>query len=258
MAVALDVFILVLPMPLLGRLKLNKGKKIGIVLMFSTAVIALACAILTTIYRVKLRGSTDPFWTSWESTIFNVIENNVAIIVACVPGTFSFIKTYLTPARFPSLLNGPFKGLLSLKSTSTHSRKRSDNGGNGGMGGLTPHISSPVCAVSPGHFQHYKQLHNVKNVQHDAFGQKVYGEKELIGDIPRMGNTLQVPPKDRYHQRNVSNATAEMDISSVGIAYGSGLRNVEGWREKNSESEDKVDSLLRQMEMEQMSSRFST
>ncbi|EHL02806.1 hypothetical protein M7I_1146 [Glarea lozoyensis 74030] len=216
MAVALDVFILVLPMPLLGRLKLNKGKKIGIVLMFSTAVIALACAILTTIYRVKLRGSTDPFWTSWESTIFNVIENNVAIIVACVPGTFSFIKTYLTPARFPSLLNGPFKGLLSLKSTSTHSRKRSDNGGNGGMGGLTPHISSPVCA-------------------HDAFGQKVYGEKELIGDIPRMGNTLQVPPKDRYHQRNVSNATAEMDISSVGIAYGSGLRNVEGWREKNSE-----------------------
>jgi hypothetical protein len=38
MAVALDVFILVLPMPLLSRLKLNKGKKLGIALMFSTAI----------------------------------------------------------------------------------------------------------------------------------------------------------------------------------------------------------------------------
>jgi hypothetical protein len=206
----------------------------------------------------NLQVSSFNFKSSTYSNTASVIENNVAIIVACVPGTFSFIKTYLTPARFPSLLNGPFKGLLSLKSTSGHSRKRSDNGGNGGMGGLTPHISSPVCALSPGHLQHYKELRDVKNVQHDAFGQKVYGEKELIGDVPRMGNTLQVPPKDRYHQRNVSNGTAEMDIASVGIAYGSGLRNVEGWREKGGDSEDKVDSLLRQMEMEQMSSRFST
>lgn len=37
MAIALDVFILGLPMPLLGRLQLSKGKKIGIAGMFSTA-----------------------------------------------------------------------------------------------------------------------------------------------------------------------------------------------------------------------------
>ena len=37
MAIALDMFILGLPMPLLGRLQLSKGKKIGIAGMFSTA-----------------------------------------------------------------------------------------------------------------------------------------------------------------------------------------------------------------------------
>jgi hypothetical protein len=197
----------------------------------------------------------------------SVIENNVAIIVACVPGTFSFIKTYLTPSRFPSLLNSPFKGLLSLKSASSpsQSRKRSDNLGNNGMGGLTPHISSPVCALSPGHLQHYKQLRDVKNVQQDAFGQKVYGERALVGDVPRMGNRLEVPPKDRFqmHQRSLSGMT-EVDVGTVGMAYGSGFGNGtrkgkgEGWREVPSESEDHVDMMLRQMEMEQKSSRFST
>jgi hypothetical protein len=49
MAVALDVFILVLPMPLLGRLKLNSGKKIGIALMFSTAILLV---ILDSIWEV--------------------------------------------------------------------------------------------------------------------------------------------------------------------------------------------------------------
>jgi hypothetical protein len=126
------------------------------------------------------------------------------------------------------------------------------------MGGLTPHISSPVCALSPGHLQHYKELRDVKSVKQDAFGQKVYGERELVGDVPRMGNTLQVP-RGGYHQRGQSRGGGEVDLGTVGIAYGSGLRNVDGWREKPSDtSEDKVDRMLRQMEMEQNTSRFST
>jgi hypothetical protein len=128
------------------------------------------------------------------------------------------------------------------------------------MGGLAPHISSPVCALSPGHLQHYKELRDVKNVQQDAFGQKAYGERELMGGSTReMRNTLEVPPKDIFvmHQRNQS----EVDVGMVGIAYGSGFGSrggKDGWREKSNDSEDHVDEMLRQMEMEQKRSRFST
>ncbi|KAG9233259.1 hypothetical protein BJ875DRAFT_426244 [Amylocarpus encephaloides] len=131
MAIMLDVFILVLPMPLLRELQLSKSKKMGVIVVFSTASFALICAILTMVYRIKLRKSEDPFWTTWEATITNIAENNVAIIVACVPGTFSFCKKFIVPSR----LSMNLKSLISRTTTSNskNSAPRKDSAGSSGM-----------------------------------------------------------------------------------------------------------------------------
>ncbi|CAG8949654.1 hypothetical protein HYFRA_00007888 [Hymenoscyphus fraxineus] len=83
MGVILDLFILILPMPLLRRLHLSRNKKVGLIFVFGTASF--------------------------------LVENHVAIIVACVPGAASFFKRYIAPSRISTFLASSFRSIVERR-----------------------------------------------------------------------------------------------------------------------------------------------
>lgn len=64
MSVALDIYIFVLPIPVVMGLKLSGRKRLGVLFIFTTAAFAIVCAALTQVYRVKLVKTNDSMWLS--------------------------------------------------------------------------------------------------------------------------------------------------------------------------------------------------
>jgi hypothetical protein len=64
MSVVLDIYIFVLPIPVVMGLRLSGRKRFGVLIIFTTAASAIVCAVLTLVYRVKLLKTTDSMWLS--------------------------------------------------------------------------------------------------------------------------------------------------------------------------------------------------
>lgn len=127
MAVVLDLYILLLPMPMLRTMSLSVRRKCGLVVVFATASFALICAALTLVYRVKYMQNSDVFYNTWKLIITAIAENNVAITVACVPGFTAFTKQYiLQQPRRSSPISRNHMALNSIGGTSWKSSEEID------------------------------------------------------------------------------------------------------------------------------------
>jgi hypothetical protein len=62
--VALDIYIFVLPLPLISRLSLPRRKKIGILAVFVVGLLGIAGATLSLVYRVKNWQRIDTTWNA--------------------------------------------------------------------------------------------------------------------------------------------------------------------------------------------------
>ncbi|KAL2001221.1 hypothetical protein VTN02DRAFT_2082 [Thermoascus thermophilus] len=97
-----DIFICLMPMPLLAKLQLDIMRKIGIMIMFSLGL--FVC--ITSIVRMRaMRASTttkDPTWGSFDALLWSSIEASCGIICACLPFLKQPIK-HVFPRLFSSL-----------------------------------------------------------------------------------------------------------------------------------------------------------
>ncbi|KAL8962956.1 MAG: hypothetical protein Q9193_000713 [Seirophora villosa] len=87
-----DIFLAVAPMFAFWKLRLKPKAKIVLVLLFSSTTVAAACALVRIAYVPGLSTLPDITYTSIIHTIWVVIEVNVIIITACVPGLRPFVK----------------------------------------------------------------------------------------------------------------------------------------------------------------------
>jgi hypothetical protein len=62
--VGLDVYIFILPLPTVLRLRLPRRKKIGVVLVFVAGLLGIAAAALSLVFRVKNWQRTDTTWNA--------------------------------------------------------------------------------------------------------------------------------------------------------------------------------------------------
>jgi hypothetical protein len=62
--VVTDIYIFVLPLPTISRLRLPRRKKIGVFLVFIAGLLGIAAATLSLVYRVKNWQRTDITWNS--------------------------------------------------------------------------------------------------------------------------------------------------------------------------------------------------
>ncbi|MCJ1265998.1 hypothetical protein MMC22_005880 [Lobaria immixta] len=92
---ALDIYLLILPIPVILPLQLSIKKKIGVLGMFMVGLFALVASIVSLVYRIKLWQGTDPTWNGFICVICTMIETGVTIMCSSTSALVSFWKSYI-------------------------------------------------------------------------------------------------------------------------------------------------------------------
>lgn len=82
---ASDIWICLLPMPVLARLQLDTVRKVGVMLMFALGLFVCITSIVRITALVQSVATTDPTWGSWDALLWSAIEASTGIICACLP-----------------------------------------------------------------------------------------------------------------------------------------------------------------------------
>lgn len=97
-----DFWLLLMPFPLLMKLKLQPRQKLGLAAVFATGIGACAASIARLIEIVIHLDSSDPTWSQSIVAEFSIVEINIGIVVACVssfPVFFSRVQDWLRHTR---------------------------------------------------------------------------------------------------------------------------------------------------------------
>ncbi|KAI5456755.1 hypothetical protein BGZ63DRAFT_517585 [Mariannaea sp. PMI_226] len=122
-SIALDIWMLAIPISQLKSLNLDWRKKVGVGLMFSVGAFVTVVSILRLRSLVALgSNSQNPTWEYLEASKWSTIEINVGIICACMP----IIRLMLVRA-FPKLLGTTrrYYAYYGSKRAGGHSQSRS-------------------------------------------------------------------------------------------------------------------------------------
>ncbi|KAK4220535.1 hypothetical protein QBC38DRAFT_378779 [Podospora fimiseda] len=96
MAIVLDLYIFFLPMPSIMKLKMSSRKRNQVIAVFSTALMGVIACLVSLVFRVyEMKHINDSTWNLYIILLCTVVELNVAIIVASVPGFSRFVRVHL-------------------------------------------------------------------------------------------------------------------------------------------------------------------
>lgn len=113
LSVVLDVYIFILPIPIVLTLQISLKRRLSILGVFGTAVLGITAAVVAMVYRVYLYTSkNDSLWKGASLYICISCENYVAIIVSSMPAVASVSKENISIASW----------LASMRSCLTQSR----------------------------------------------------------------------------------------------------------------------------------------
>ncbi|MCJ1350229.1 MAG: hypothetical protein MMC33_000210 [Icmadophila ericetorum] len=131
--IVIDVALLVLPLPFVWGLQLNRSQKLavsGIFLLGSFVTVASTIRFAT---FLNLHTS-DPTWSFASGFLWTVIEPSIAIVSACLPSMRPILRFLLTGSVIPSKQpSRPTKSSFG-NSSSTGSGSRINRWLNGGRG----------------------------------------------------------------------------------------------------------------------------
>ncbi|KAG5919105.1 hypothetical protein E4U53_004026 [Claviceps sorghi] len=122
-SVAIDIWIIGIPLYQMTKLDLNWRKKIGAVIMFLTGAFVTIVSILRLQSLVYFYRSSNPTWDLWYTAWWSTIEINVGLICACLP-TIRVILVRLWPDIFGSTIHSR----SSIFGSTLHSWSRSSVG----------------------------------------------------------------------------------------------------------------------------------
>ncbi|KAK7734723.1 hypothetical protein SLS53_007829 [Cytospora paraplurivora] len=111
LAVFLDLYIFVLPIPRLYTLKLESRRKQKLLCIFGTALLGVIASVLGLVYRIALMHTEDGTWS--EARVFMCImaENFISLIVACMPSFVRFFNTIVVESSIFKSLNSMLEGI---------------------------------------------------------------------------------------------------------------------------------------------------
>ncbi|KAI1341881.1 hypothetical protein F5Y15DRAFT_413806 [Xylariaceae sp. FL0016] len=104
LAIAQEIAILILPLPLLLKLNTTWRKRASIIVMFSLGVFVLITSCVRLRYLLTYARSSNPTWDYTDAVLWSGIEVNVSIIVASLPAIRQLL-TQLLPRAFGSTSN---------------------------------------------------------------------------------------------------------------------------------------------------------
>ncbi|KAF5242472.1 hypothetical protein FANTH_8638 [Fusarium anthophilum] len=89
-----DIVLFVIPMPMIVRLKMPLGQKIGLGIMLGIATITVTTSIMRMIYLPSLLGALDIPWIAAPANVWSFVEVNLFIICGCMPTFRKFFKRF--------------------------------------------------------------------------------------------------------------------------------------------------------------------
>ncbi|KAK4236589.1 hypothetical protein C8A03DRAFT_16781 [Achaetomium macrosporum] len=104
LSVFLDVYIFILPLPPLAKLRLSTRKRVGLLAVFATALMGVIASVIALVFRIRLRTTHDITWVQSCLFICVIVENNVAIIVSSMPAFATFMRVYVSETTFAKSL----------------------------------------------------------------------------------------------------------------------------------------------------------
>ncbi|KAM0258924.1 hypothetical protein ACHAQJ_003580 [Trichoderma viride] len=90
-SIALDLWMLAIPLWQIRKLKLHWKKKIGVVMMFFVGTFVTVVSIVRLQFIVNLGSSTNPTFDQVDVSIWSTVEINIGIICTCMPSLRLFL-----------------------------------------------------------------------------------------------------------------------------------------------------------------------
>ncbi|KAI1498181.1 hypothetical protein F5X99DRAFT_339973 [Biscogniauxia marginata] len=122
-SIALDIWMLALPLSQLRELKLHWKKKVGVALMFCVGTFVTVVSVIRLASLVEFRESTNLSWDYWSVSLWSTVEITVGIICACMP-SMRLILIRVAPKIFDST--------LARRATDYYGSKMNSGGGSYG------------------------------------------------------------------------------------------------------------------------------
>lgn len=126
---AMDIWVCLMPLPVLARLQLDRIRKIGVMIVFCMGLFVCITSIVRMSAMAESTKTNDPTWGSFDALMWSAIEASTGIICACLP----FLKhpiQRLIPSWFVSLSNGSKKTRPSYRMSRLGSQSGTRTGGH--------------------------------------------------------------------------------------------------------------------------------
>jgi hypothetical protein len=109
-----DLFVYILPMPMLWRIQLPKKQRIGLIALFGVGSLVNIAGGLRLYYSIIVNNSRDGTWTGFQLWTWEAVEVDLGITCACAPALKPLLLRW-----FPKLMHSVF----GANSSSNPSRK---------------------------------------------------------------------------------------------------------------------------------------
>ncbi|ORY70520.1 uncharacterized protein BCR38DRAFT_422325 [Pseudomassariella vexata] len=98
-SIALDLWMLALPLSQLPSLDLHWKKKVGVGIMFCVGTFVTVVSVIRLTSIVEFRGSSNLTWDYWSVSLWSTVEIAVGIICACMP-SIRLVLVRISPKIF--------------------------------------------------------------------------------------------------------------------------------------------------------------
>ncbi|KAH8589229.1 hypothetical protein B0O99DRAFT_692635 [Bisporella sp. PMI_857] len=103
-----DLYIIILPLPIIARLHMTLEKKLGVMAIFLTGIFVLIASAISMFYRYRLVHGHDTNWYEGSLVCATVSELCVAIIASCMPSLSSLFKHHFKDTSFMASFRSAF------------------------------------------------------------------------------------------------------------------------------------------------------
>ncbi|KAI1364852.1 hypothetical protein F5Y08DRAFT_197589 [Xylaria arbuscula] len=97
-----DLYVLIIPVSMVYGLRMPRNKKLGILGIFLTGLLAVALSITSSAFRILQLKSYDFTWDSIPSYTLRAAELNIGLICSCMPVVFIVLKRIFQPGAHRS------------------------------------------------------------------------------------------------------------------------------------------------------------
>ncbi|KAH7327754.1 hypothetical protein B0I35DRAFT_472524 [Stachybotrys elegans] len=138
--IAVDIWMLALPMSRLRSLQMHWKKKLAVGTMLGTGAMITVFTIIRLNSLLKFSKATNPTWEQYGVALWTIVELNVGIICACMPSMANMMKHFV-----PNLLSSSSKYSTGKRRYYIRSGPKDEN--NSGSKSTVQSLGTGICSL---------------------------------------------------------------------------------------------------------------